>query len=61
MKQKIYRFCLSLLLYWFVASFAHHVLEFPDKVISIAAFVPPVLGLMWGLPAAVGCYVGGLC
>ena len=60
MKQRIYKFCLSLLLYWFVASFANHVLEFPDKVISIASFVPPVLGLMWGLPAAAGVYIGAL-
>jgi len=59
-KQKFYQFCLSLFLYWFVASFAHHVLEFPDKVVNIAAFVPPVLGLMWGLPAAFGSYVGAL-
>ena len=60
MKQKIYRFCLSFLSYWFIASFANHVLEFPDKIIGIAAFVPPVLGLMWGLPAAVGVYIGAL-
>lgn len=60
MKQNLYRFCLSLLLYWFIASFANHVLEFPDEVISIASFVPPVLGLMWGLPAAAGVYVGAL-
>lgn len=60
MKQKLYRFGLSLFLYWAVASFAGHVVDFPDKVISIAAFVPPVLGLMWGLPAAVGLYFGAL-
>ena len=60
MKQSISRFCLSLSLYWFVASFAGHFVEFPDKVINIAAFVPPVLGLMWGLPAALGVYFGAL-
>ena len=60
MKQKIYRLCLSAFLYWFIASFACYVLEMPDKVINIAAFVPPVLGLMWGMPAAVGLYVGAL-
>ncbi len=60
MKQKLYRFALSLLLYWLVASFAAHVLDFPNKVISIAAFLPPLLGLMWGLPAAVGLYFGAL-
>ena len=60
MKQKIYRFCLSAFLYWFIASFTCYVLEIPDKVINIAAFVPPVLGLMWGMPASVGLYVGAL-
>ena len=55
MKQKLYRLGLSLSLYWAVASFAHHVVDFPDKVITIAAFIPPVLGLMWGLPAAKVC------
>ena len=35
-------------------------LEIPDKVIRIAVFLPPVLGLMWGLPAAFGVYVGAL-
>ena len=35
-------------------------LEIPEKVITIAVFIPPVLGLMWGIPAALGVYVGGL-
>lgn len=60
MKQKLYRLGLSLSLYWAVASFAHHVVDFPDKVINIAAFLPPLLGLMWGLPSAVGLYFGAL-
>lgn len=60
MKQKFYRFFLSFFFYWLVASFASHVAEFPDKVISIAAFLPPVFGLMWGMPAALGIYVGAL-
>ena len=60
MAQKIYRFCLSAFFYWLVASFAGNVLEIPEKVMTIATFIPPMLGFMWGLPAAFGVYVGGL-
>ena len=60
MTQKIYRFFLSFFLYWFVASFAGHVLEIPEKIVNFAAFIPPVLGLMWGIPAASGVYFGAL-
>ncbi|MBQ9486960.1 MAG: hypothetical protein IJU91_04035, partial [Selenomonadaceae bacterium] len=60
MSGKIFSFCLSAFLYWFIASFVGKVLAIPDQVISFAAFVPPVLGLMYGLPAAIGVYVGAL-
>ena len=60
MKQKAYRFCLSSLLYWIVATYAGYVFVIPSKVVSLAVFLPPVLGLMWGIPAAMGVYVGGL-
>lgn len=60
MSRNLKHFFLSGLTYWVVASFASRILEFPDKVINIAAFVPPVCGLMWGLPAALGSYVGAL-
>ena len=60
MKKTVYRFCLSAFLCWFVATFGGQFLEMPAKVVGITAFVPPVLGLMWGLPAACGVYVGGL-
>ena len=60
MNRKFGQFFMSGLAYWLVASFAGHVLDFPDTVVNIAAFVPPVLGLMWGLPAAFGVYVGAL-
>lgn len=60
MKQKFFQFCLSAFLYWIVASFAGNVLEIPEKIINIAVFIPPMLGLMWGLPAAIGVYVGAL-
>lgn len=60
MKEKIFRFCLSAFSYWLVASFAGNVLEIPEKIVTFAVFIPPMLGLMWGLPAAVGVYIGGL-
>ena len=60
MKQNIYRFCLSAVLYWLVATFAGQFLEVPERVVTVAAFIPPLLGLMWGLPAAGGVYIGGL-
>lgn len=60
MKQKMYQFCLSVFFYWLIASFAGQVLNIPEKVIDFATFIPPVLGLMWGMPAAIGVYVGAL-
>ncbi len=60
MKQGIYRFCLSAFLYWLVAAYAGQVFVLPPKIIGLATFLPPVLGLMWGPVAAVGVYVGGL-
>ena len=60
MSGKIFSFCLSAFFYWFVESFIGNVLLIPEQVIQFAVFVPPILGLMWGLPAAVGVYVGSL-
>ena len=60
MRQKFFQFCLSAFLYWLIASFAGNFLVIPEKIINFAVFLPPVLGLMWGLPAAVGVYVGSL-
>ena len=60
MIEKSFRCGLSILYYWITASFAGKVLLMPDQVISFAVFIPPVLGLMWGLPAAIGVYVGAL-
>ncbi len=58
--RRVYRFCLSAFLYWLVATYAGAVFVIPPKVISLAAFLPPILGLMWGPIAAAGVYVGGL-
>ena len=60
MKRGAYRFFLSALLYWLVATYAGHVFIIPPKIISVAAFLPPILGLMWGPLAAAGVYIGGL-
>lgn len=60
MNQKIFQFCLSALIYWIVATLTFYILEIPEKIYGIAIFIPPVLGLMWGLPAALGIYIGGL-
>ena len=60
MKQNFFRFCISALLYWSIDSFTGTFFDMPEKIITLAVFVPPILGLMWGLPAAVGVYVGAL-
>ena len=60
MKKNVYRFCLSAFLYWFVSTYAGYVFVIPSKVISLAVFLPPILGLMWGPTAAAGVYIGGL-
>ena len=60
MKRSIYRFFLSAMTYWLVATSAGEILNIPEKIFGIAGFIPPILGLMWGIPAALGVYVGGL-
>ena len=60
MKQKLHRFFLSAFFYWLVASYAGYLTTIPDKIVNLAVFIPPVLGIMWGPLAAVGVYVGSL-
>lgn len=60
MKPRVYRFFFSAFSYWFVATFAERVLDIPEKVVGVSAFIPPVFGLIWGLPAAFGVYAGEL-
>ena len=60
MKRDVYRFCLAACWYWLVETFAGQVLDVPEQIVTIAVFIPPVFGLMWGRPAALGVYVGGL-
>ena len=58
MKQGIYRFCLSALLYGLCTACAGQVLILPPEVIHLSVFLPPILGLMWGPAAAAGVYAG---
>ena len=60
MKPSVYRFFFATFSYWLVGTFAERVLDIPEKVVGLSAFIPPVLGLMWGLPAALGVYAGEL-
>ena len=60
MKPSLYRFFFVAFSYWFVATFAERILDIPEKVVGVTAFIPPIFGLMWGLPAAFGVYVGEL-
>ena len=60
MKRCVSQICLSALSYWIVATGSPLFLEMPEKFVSITAFIPPMLGLMWGLPAALGVYAGGI-
>ena len=60
MKRNLYRFFLSLFLYVLVEFCAEYVIIFPAEIISVATFIPPMLGLMWGPLAAAGVYCGSL-
>lgn len=60
MTHRSYRFCLSAILVWIVSVGAKYALVMPDNVVSMASFLPPMLGLMWGPIAAMGCFVGSL-
>lgn len=60
MKQKIYRFCLSAALYWICKVATDTLLIFPNEIVSLAIFLSPILGLMWGPVAAAGVCFGGL-
>ena len=60
LKRGVYHFCISALLYWAVETYADSVFAIPDKIVSLAAFLPPMLGLMWGPTAAFGVYAGSI-
>ena len=58
MTEKIRNFCLSMLMYWLLETYAGKVLEMPEQVVSLGVMVPPLAGLKYGLPGAFGAYVG---
>ena len=59
MNKKILRFFLSALLYYLVNTFTGNFLVMPDnELTSMSSFLPPLLGIMWGLPAAFGSMTG---
>lgn len=60
MNNKIFQFILAAFLFWLVSTGAEYFFEMPPKIINPAIFLPPILGLMWGLPAAAGVYFGSL-
>ncbi|MBR2214300.1 MAG: diguanylate cyclase [Selenomonadaceae bacterium] len=60
MKERIFHFAVSALLYWLIAFFGTTVLVIPDEVIVFPSFLPPILGLMWGPVAVAGLYVGSI-
>lgn len=55
----MYRFCLSASLYVLFTVATDELLIIPDKIISFAIFLSPILGLMWGPIAAAGICFGG--
>lgn len=60
MRQNFYHFGISALLYWLVATYAGLIIVMPEKIVTVAVFLPPILGLLWGPVAAAGVYVGGI-
>ena len=56
--NKIYRFMLSAILYCVLTVLAQKFLVFPENVLSMAAFLAPLLGLMGGAWGALGAAVG---
>ena len=58
MKEKILRFVTAAFLYFIADGYADKIFVFPENVIELSAFIPPLLGLMWGPVAAFGVAVG---
>ncbi|MBR2179855.1 MAG: diguanylate cyclase [Selenomonadaceae bacterium] len=60
MKQRVYHFILSAVFFYALFSYGKDVLVIPPKIIDLSPFLPPILGLMWGTPAAFGVAIGDL-
>ena len=60
MKQNVIRFILSAVIYYIVDTMSDTVLVVPnDSLIGVSGCLPPLFGLMWGMPAAIGSTVIG--
>lgn len=59
MKEKIYQIGLSTLIYFLLWKYSDLVLIFPQDIVNFAIFLPPVVGLVWGLPGIIGACIGG--
>lgn len=60
MKKNFARFIISILLYM-ASSYSHYVLISPTySLIDLTSVIPPLIGIIWGLPAAFGSLVGAL-
>ena len=60
MKQKVYQFFLSASLYFFTSLLAKYTIIAPQEIVSVTTFLPPLLGFVWGPPAAFGVYGGAV-
>ncbi|MBQ7476974.1 MAG: diguanylate cyclase [Selenomonadaceae bacterium] len=60
MKQKVCRFFLSVSLYCLASLTAKYLIISPAEIVSTTTFLPPLLGFMWGPPAAFGVYIGAV-
>ena len=60
MNAKIIHFAISALLYWGTEILGDKFFAIPPDIIHLPAFLPPILGLMWGPTAVAGSYLGSL-
>ena len=59
MSQFITRLIVSACLYGLSIALSKAIFIYPEEIINITIFLPPILGLMWGPSAAIGICVGG--
>lgn len=58
MKKWIVRFLLSTFIYLIAITVTPFIFVMPSGVVRLTAFIPPLLGIMWGPIAAVGVFAG---
>lgn len=59
MRQFITRLVVSACLYGLIIALSKAIFIYPKEIINITIYLPPILGLMWGPPAAIGVCIGG--